>query len=56
MTQTSKLTLTLTEDLIKAVKKKAVQLFGRRKGSISHYVEMTLRNDLHLMPKDVDVE
>jgi len=56
MTQTSKLTLTLTEELIKAVKRKSIQLFGKRKGSISHYVEMTLRNDLHLMPKDVDTE
>jgi hypothetical protein len=54
MPQTSKLTLTLTEDLIKAIKKRSKSLFGTRKGSISHYVEMTLRNDLHLILKDVE--
>lgn len=54
MSQTSKLTLTLTGELIKAVKEKAMQLFGRRKGAISHYVEMVLRNDLGLSHKDVE--
>ena len=54
MPQTSKLTLTLTVDLIKAIKKRSRDLFGLRKGSISHYVEMTLRNDLHLTFKDVE--
>jgi len=51
---TSKLSLTLTEELIKAVKKKALRLFGNRKGSISAYVEMVLRNDLHLRQKGVE--
>jgi len=51
---TNKLTLTLTQELIKAVKKKATKLFGRRKGAISHYVEMVLRNDLHLPYKGVE--
>lgn len=54
MVQTSKLTLTLTEDLIKAIKKKSMHLFGRRKGAISHYVEMVLRNDLHLDQPNVE--
>lgn len=54
MPQTSKLTLTLTVDLIKAIKKRSRDLFGLRKGSISHYVEMTLRNDLHLIFRDVE--
>jgi len=52
--ETSKLTLTLTIDLIMAVKKKSRQLFGRRKGAISHYVEMVLRNDLHLKQPEVE--
>ncbi len=56
MPLTSKLTLTLTEDLIKAIKRRSNQLFGKRKGSISHYVEMVLRIDLHLQQKDVDSE
>jgi len=56
MPQTSKLTLTLTSELIKAVKRKSNQLFGKRKGSISHYVEMVLRQDLHLQQPDVDSE
>jgi len=56
MPQTSKLTLTLTSELIKAIKKKSNQLFGKRKGSISHYVEMVLRMDLHLEQKDVESE
>lgn len=54
MTLTSKLTLTLTEDLIKAIKKKSMQLFGKRKGAISSYVEMVLRNDLGLAHKNVE--
>jgi hypothetical protein len=53
---TTKLSLTLTVDLIKAIKKRSKQLFGTRKGAISNYVEMTLRKDLQLQQKDVDVE
>lgn len=56
MPQTTKLTLTLTIDLIAAIKAKALELFGKRKGSISHYVEMVLRNDLHLGHDDMGVE
>jgi len=51
---TTKLDLTLTVELVMAVKQKAFKLFGRRKGAISHYVEMVLRNDLHLKQKDVE--
>ena len=51
---TKKFTLTLTEDLITAVKGRAVEIFGKRKGAISHYVEMVLRNDLNLHLKDVE--
>jgi len=51
---TNRLTLTLTEDLIKAIKKKALKLFGKRKGGISAYVEMALRNDLGLSHKEVE--
>jgi len=51
---TTKLNVTLTIDLVMAVKNKAFRLFGKRKGAISHYVEMVLRNDLHL--KQVEVE
>ena len=54
MPQTSKFTLTLTDDLIKAVKDRATEVFGKRKGAISHYVEMILRNDLNLHLKDVE--
>jgi len=54
MPQTSKLDLTLTDELIEAIKKRAEELFGRRKGAISHYVEMVMRNDLQLIHKGVD--
>ena len=54
MSQTSKFTLTLTDDLIAAVKSRAKELFGRRKGAISHYVEMVLRNELELGHTDVE--
>ncbi len=45
---TTKLSLTLTGELVKAIKKRSKQLFGVRKGAISNYVEMTLRADLKL--------
>jgi len=51
---TSKLTLTLTDELVKAVKKKSYKLFGKRRGAISSYVEMVLRNDLHLRQPGVE--
>lgn len=51
---TSKLTLTLTDRLIKRVKDEAKRRFGVRKGSISMYVEMLLRNDLHLVQAGVE--
>lgn len=56
MSQTTKLNVTLTHELIKAVKKKAMELFGKRKGSISHYVEMVLRNDLHMSHEKLGVD
>jgi len=52
MPQLGKLTLTLTEEVVKATKKKAWAMFGHRKGAISVYVEMVLRNDLHLKPRE----
>ena len=54
MPQTDKLTLTLTGELIKAVKNRAWEMFGRRKGAISIYVEMVLRNDLQLHQEGVE--
>jgi len=51
---TSKLAVSLTDELIKAIKKKARRLFGKRKGAVSNYVEMVLRNDLGLSHKDVE--
>jgi len=50
---TVKLTLTLTNELKDALIKKARQLFGERKGAISTYVEMVLRNELHLAHPEV---
>lgn len=51
---THKLTLTLTDEVVKAVKRKAMRLFGNRRGAISIYVEMTLRNDLNLKQPSVE--
>lgn len=45
---TSKFCLTLTNVLIKVVKEKAYKTFGNRKGHISMYVEMILRNEFNL--------
>ena len=56
MPQTNRLTLTLTVDLIASIKERAMELFGKRKGAISHYVEMVMRNDLHLGHEDMGVE
>lgn len=56
MSLTTKLNVTLTHELIKAVKERAKELFGTRKGYISHYVEMVLRNDLHLGHEELGVE
>jgi len=52
--KTVKLTLTLTSELKEALIKKAKELFGDRKGAISAYVEMTLRNELGLQLPDVE--
>jgi hypothetical protein len=51
---TVKLTLTLTNELKEALIKKAHDMFGNRKGAISTYVEMTLRNDLQLSHPQVE--
>ena len=45
---TEKMTLTFTRQLKEAVVKKAREMFGERKGAISTYVEMVLRNELGL--------
>jgi len=45
---TVKLTLTLTNELKEALVKKAKEMFGDRKGSLSIYTEMILRNNLGL--------
>jgi len=42
------MTLTFTTQLKEAVVKKAREMFGDRKGAISTYVEMVLRNELGL--------
>lgn len=54
MPQTTKFTVTLTPELIQAVKEKAKEIFGKRKGAISHYVEMIFRNELHLIQEGVE--
>jgi len=51
---TTKLTLTLTRELKAALIKKAKQMFGDRRGAISTYVEMTLRNELGLSHPEVE--
>lgn len=51
---TSKLTLTLTKGLIKRIKSESRNKFGRRKGAISMWVEMVLRNELSLELEGVD--
>lgn len=45
---TSKFCITLTDDLIKVVKEKAYVTFGHRKGHLSMFVEMILRNEFNL--------
>ena len=45
---TEKITLTLTTELKEALVKKAREMFGNRKGSISVYTEMILRTNLGL--------
>jgi len=43
---TEKITLTFTKELKQALVKKAKEIFGDRKGSLSTYVEMILRQEL----------
>jgi hypothetical protein len=45
---TTKLTLTLTNELKEALIKKAKQMFGDRRGAISTYTEMVLRRELNM--------
>jgi hypothetical protein len=45
---TEKMTLTFTTELKEALVKKAKEMFGERKGSVSTYVEMVLRMNLGL--------
>lgn len=42
----------MTPELKKAVQKKAQELFGKRKGAVSSFVEMVLRNHLNLKEKE----
>jgi len=51
---TEKITLTFTKQLKEAVVKKAKEMFGDRKGSLSTYVEMILRNNLGLDQPEVE--
>jgi len=46
--------LTFTKELKQAVVKKAKEMFGDRKGAISTYVEMVLRNNLGLDQPEVE--
>jgi len=48
------MTLTFTTQLKEAVVKKARATFGERKGAISTWVEMVLRNELHLNVPNVE--
>ena len=52
--RTSRMMVTLTTDLIKTLKKNAKEMFGDRKGALSLYVEMLLRNSLNMGVKGVD--
>ncbi len=54
--KTSKFSITLTDDLIKVVKEKAYVTFGNRKGHLSMYVEMVLRNEFNLNQPYVEEE
>lgn len=53
---TSKFCITLTDDLIKTIKMKAHETFGNRKGHLSMYVEMLLRNEFNLVQPYVEEE
>ncbi len=53
---TSKFCLTLTDGLIKVIKEKAYRTFGNRKGHISMFVEMILRNEFNLNQPFVEEE
>jgi len=46
--RTEKFLLCLTSDLKKRIKQEAHRLFGKRKGAESLYVEMVMRNHLHM--------
>ena len=51
---TEKITLTFTKELKQALVIKAKEMFGDRKGAISTYVEMVLRNNLGLDQPEVE--
>jgi DNA mismatch repair protein MutH len=51
---TVKLVLSLTPELKEALIKKARQVFGSRKGNISTYVEMVLRQNLDMKLEGVE--
>jgi len=46
--------VTLTDDLIRILKRKSKEMFGNRKGALSMYVEMLLRTSLGLSTKGVE--
>jgi hypothetical protein len=52
--QTKKLSLTLSEEVIRELKRRARKLYGKRKGGMSFFAEMVLRNEFHLGQKDVE--
>lgn len=52
--RTARMMVTLTTDLIDTLKQKSVETFGNRKGALSLYVEMLLRNSLELSSRGVD--
>ena len=52
--KTSRMMVTLTDDLIKILKRKSKETFGNRKGALSMYVEMLLRTSLGLSTKGVE--
>jgi hypothetical protein len=52
--KTRKMLLTFTEELAQAVEKVAYEKMGHRKGALSMYIELVLRNELHLPLKGVE--
>jgi hypothetical protein len=45
--------ITLSDETRQALKEKVQQMFGNRRGALSIYVEMVLRNELGLSHKEL---